>query len=399
MLANVARTPLIMASYQHVVIGYASEPWCSTDGAWYDTHIGGVPVFPPDVTIRIPPCSICTAPRVLVLQAYAPHSCHQNRVIYVFGCNNIKCSSKQNAWWAIRACQIKDMKEGSQPSANKSIPVEKNEPCRTINWDTDSGDDSSEASDLADDLELLSLQVQLANAANQAVKNELRPKSDKKPRQGTTTITTSERQRYTDGFASPGSLPQGPENPSSSCPGSNALQAFFVHVTDEPKSPKPLMNDIDVDRLLREYIEEEQSLATAGNTEAWAAETEEEQSDDRRYFEAFQERMQRAPGHILRYAFGGTPLWPKYPPPDISSKVCGGCGSKLFFELQILGSCLHYLQPETSIPDHQCEAGMNFASLAIFTCSADCTMDLVLAESPCFKLLSQTVCIQHDEWQ
>lgn len=388
-----------MVSHQRVIIGYASEPWCSTDGTWYDTHIGGIPIFPPGVTVHIPPCPICTAPRVLVLQAYAPHNRHQNRVIYVFGCNNIRCSSEQSAWWAIRACQINDTKDEDQPLAKKSIAAKKGELHPTINWDTDSEDVSSDASDLADDLELLSLQVQLANATERTIKSELGPSSSKTLRQGTAAAIASECQRHRDGRASPVSLSQVPERIQSPFSGSNALKAFYVHVTDEPKSPKPLSNNSDADRLLRKYMEEEQTLATAGSTESWAVEIEEEQADDRRCFEAFQDRMRRAPGHILRYAFGGTPLWSKCPPPDIGSEVCGGCGSKLFFELQILGSCLHYLRPETSVPDHQFEAGMNFASLAIFTCSVDCIVNNVLAEGPCFKLLSQIVYMQHDDWQ
>lgn len=390
-----------MVSHQTVIVGYADEPFHPTDGTWYDTHVGGLPIFPPGLRVHVPPCPICAAPRLLVLQAYAPHNHHQNRIVYVFGCNNIKCSHEQNTWYAIRACQVRRTTNESLPPAKKeSISTNKGDSPQHIDWDTDSGGESSDASDLADNLELLSLQVQLASAAERAATDNLTPNICKTPGNGVATSIVPKRRRHGDRrVPHVRESHESDESPANLYAPPNPMQAFYVHVMDEPKSPRPLVDNIDVERLLQKYRVEEHSLAIAGNTESWTAETDEELSDGRRHFEVFQERMQRAPGHILRYAFGGAPLWPRYPPPPKElSQICTGCGSRLVFELQILGSCLHYLQPERFVPEHQNEAGMNFAALTIFTCAADCTANNVLAESPCFRLFSQTVCVQHDDW-
>eukprot|EP00177_Eucheuma_denticulatum_P007953 GFKZ01014480.1.p1 GENE.GFKZ01014480.1~~GFKZ01014480.1.p1 ORF type:complete len:382 (-),score=30.44 GFKZ01014480.1:114-1259(-) len=376
-----------------VTVGYASDRWDSSRGTWYDTHIGGIPIFPPGLLLDVPPCAICSQPRLCVFQAFAPHRNHLERVIYLFGCNKITCSSQQSSWWAIRAFKVNkdslggqlDVLDGRANGKPDSSPA-------SINWDTDSDSSSSDDSDLADELQLLSLQAQLAESQYRLGSNgSRRTKENKAVPAAPSVMPTCETYEQ-----SP--EPVHPESAVNANAIDSVFQAYYVEVADEPQSPHLVVQDSHVDSLLRKYEEEEKTLSGDKQSETWAAEQDEEVSKEELHFESFQERIRRAPGHILRYAFDGEPIWPTIPSPQPSPRTCQGCGSQLVFELQVLGSCLHYLQPEKAVAGHQEEAGMAFASVAIFTCSADCSKDQLVAEAPSFKVVSQAVCVQKDDW-
>lgn len=395
-------------SKEPCVIGFASDRWSTESGTWYDTHIGGVAIWPEQLDVVVPTCPRCSAQRVLVLQAYAPHHKHLERALYIFGCNSITCSAEAPTWWTVRVCKVDEVPsvKGSQPGISgerqqettvQATPLVKEQVA--INWDTDSeaADDASSESGLADDLALLSLQVQLATAEKEAA--ALTDQKDQSNQSSSRTFAKpSKRERHAsnDGQRTPEKVI------STSDPDPSAMRqpfvAYYVQVDYEPPASKPLAEEYSVDSLLQKYMQEEHSRVASGTTEPWAAEKEDEESSARRHCENFLETTARAPGQILRYKFGGEPLWPKYPFPEVDVDTCCECGSQTVFELQVLGSCLHYLQPEKSVPDHQNEAGMNFSSIAVFTCAADCTTVDAIADNGVFKVISQTVCVQLDDW-
>lgn len=380
------------------VLGFASDAWSPPLGTWYDTHIGGVPVWPPGLSdlVLIPPCPRCQAARSLVLQAYAPSRTHTERAIYVLACNSIVCAAETRTWCALRVCRVEGQAaggDGEDKGEEREKEVGRKE--GSIDWDTDSGSGTSEESDLADDLALLSLEVELASEHKQAAvlgkPNNKHSKMSKQP---------AKRERH--GVVHNG--PQEGEKAPVSRDVSSLRQpcaAYYVEVDFEPPASKPLVEQASVDTLLQKYRQEENSRSASGTTETWAAEKEDDESVQslvRRNHEHFSQRVARAPSQILRYKFGGQPLWPKYPFPDIHPDAACDCGSHLTFELQLLGSCLHFLQPDKSVPDHQTEAGMNFASIAVFTCAEDCTTVETVADNGVFKVISQTVRIQLDDW-
>lgn len=390
------------------VVGFASDRWSAQSGTWYDTHIGGVAIWPEDLDVVVPPCPKCSGQRVLVLQAYAPHHKHLERALYIFGCNAITCSVEVRTWWAVRVCKVdevasvKGFRLGISRERQEETTVEAASLVKeqvAINWDTDSEADvdASSESDLADDLALLSLQVEHATAKKQAA--ALSDKKDQSKQSGfraSTTPAKRERHGSNDGQRSAEKVL------STSYPVSSALRqsfaSYYVEVDFEPPASKPLVEESSVDSLLQKYMHEENSRTTSGTTEEWATEKEDEESSAHLHFENFLERIARAPGQILRYNFGGEPLWPKYPFPEIDPDVRCECGSQMAFEVQVLGSCLHYLQPEKSIPDDRNKAAMNFSSISVFTCATDCTTVDPVADNGVFKAISQTVCVQLDDW-
>lgn len=247
-----------------------------------------------------------------------------------------------------------------------------------IDWDSPSESDASSTSEggLTEELELLSLEVQLEAARSAAGEGKSGVKRPAKRERSRKEVGTEGIERQ--------SLHR-------------VFEASYVEVDHEPTTGKSHVREADVTHLLERYLAEEKERGKSGASEVFGVEDEDEETESKRQYEEFQERIARAPTQILRYHFGGTPLWPRAPAPVVKSEKCE-CGSAMVFEMQLLGSCLHYLQPERSVPEQQKEAGMNFASVAVFTCATDCTAVNVIAESCSFKVISQAVCVQQDEW-
>lgn len=398
------------------ILGFASEkPFDSASASWYDTHIGGLPIWPPALEVAIPDCPLCDAKRVLVLQAYAPHRNHPERLVCVFGCNSIQCSANMQAWWAVRVCRVQakrgpaiDLAEGSAGVAQVSAEEEE------IQWDTDSeSDNSSNEVGLVKDLGLLSLEVELATArkAASASGTPAKPFGRRSPSKPLKRAPSKPLKRGRHGTLNASKATGGKEGSlhsvpiSTSAPPINAppnretCASYYVEVDYEPQEAEPLVEESSIDALLQQYKDEEHSRAVTGTIEEWTAEREDDdETAGLRNQEDFRLTIARAPSQILRYKFGGKPLWPSHPAPQLDRNETCECGAPLMFELQLLGSSLHYLKPEESVPQHQEEAGMNFASIAIFTCENDCTEIDTAAENDEFKVLRQKVCIQQDDW-
>jgi len=93
----------------------------------------------------------------------------------------------------------------------------------------------------------------------------------------------------------------------------------------------------------------------------------------------FQQRLSRSPEQVIRYCWGGEPLWLHAPPTSKLPKCV--CGASRCFELQLLPT-LH-AQLSQAVPSAKLKAlGMEWGSVIIFTCSKDC-----LCEDPCEELL------------
>ena len=62
----------------------------------------------------------------------------------------------------------------------------------------------------------------------------------------------------------------------------------------------------------------------------------------------FQDRILRAPSQCVRYAYGGTPLWPSTKSLPRAPK-CPGCGGSRVFELQLMSPVLHVLDVDNHV--------------------------------------------------
>ncbi|PXF49436.1 Programmed cell death protein 2 [Gracilariopsis chorda] len=362
------------------VLGFCSSKWDRKNGEWYDTHIGGSSVWPDGLTVTIPPCPVCSLHRTFVLQAYAPHPNHSEREVYLFGCNSIKCSEKPTSWYALRVVKLLEENvrpQGEKNSQSASHKREQNSgPRQVINWESDSEDSDSEPEILAEELQLLSLVVEQA-----------------KQRRGASTHSQNE-EAVSSTCSSFGRTGHGGQCINENA---NPLAAFCIEVDYEPARGQKSLEDEKVERLLGRYNEEEKLRSRNGIDEQWAAEQDDENKPETLALERFRDTISRAPDQILRYSFGGEPIWPSHPPPPINTKICA-CGSPMIFELQLLASCLHYLKPDECLPADQKDAGMNFASVATYTCAGDCTLAKVVAETAMLQVFEQEICVQQDDW-
>lgn len=104
-----------------------------------------------------------------------------------------------------------------------------------------------------------------------------------------------------------------------------------------------------------------------------------EASGERAQWEEFQARVGRAPDQCLRYKFGGgaAPLWPALQgrPEPADVPACPRCGAARAFELQVMPQCLHYLGVDDTARD-----ALDFATVAVFSCAANCDFGLGYAE-------------------
>jgi hypothetical protein len=86
-----------------------------------------------------------------------------------------------------------------------------------------------------------------------------------------------------------------------------------------------------------------------------------------KHFIKFMETVENDPESIIRYQFGGNPVW--YSHPMIPTK-CLQCGSRRVFEYQVMNPILNILgiQHSVSLVDD----GMDFGTLLVFVCENDC---------------------------
>ena len=149
-------------------------------------------------------------------------------------------------------------------------------------------------------------------------------------------------------------------------------KGYYIEVDNEPAKEYKLSKEKE---LYKEYEKEESSSSTSG--ERWGKEKYEDNSPDK-VFEKFQKRIGRSPEQILRYSFGGNPLWisqflPK--PEDIPS--CPHCHSPRIFEMQLLPTIVTLglkFNKKTS-------ESIEFGVVSVYSCSNSCPFSEYSTES------------------
>jgi hypothetical protein len=83
----------------------------------------------------------------------------------------------------------------------------------------------------------------------------------------------------------------------------------------------------------------------------------------------FQRRLERSPEQVVRYAWGGSPLWMRPPPAEANGgswpPPCPRCGAGRVFELQLLPTLL-------SQADAAAQRQADWGTVLVYTCSKDC---------------------------
>lgn len=92
------------------------------------------------------------------------------------------------------------------------------------------------------------------------------------------------------------------------------------------------------------------------------------------WLQKFQRRIERSPAQVVRYSWGGSPLWLAPPPKELAAGVwpppCGRCGGARIFELQLLPTLLS--QFSWALPEDAPGRKMEWGTVAVYTCGQDC---------------------------
>jgi hypothetical protein len=388
------------------ILGYASKAthWqadIKERTSWMETRLGGSPVWPPDFSgVAIPQCKICGRPLVLILQAFSPTFEHSERILYVFACNSIRCAGDPRAWSCIRLCK-RESKSDCQAGAlgekkERNIPHCPEESVlpgssKTVNnivaeAGSESSDDDSKDLEALLNLHSLKIADKLKN-----VERHKRPTENG----GMPNMLEGDCIQQLRGESSVLSdlFPERAGCCSTQFPNTLWLNTVRVDVDyEQPESVNDCTElDGNVQRLLEIYRASE---ADSDDGAGWAQEPDEVECERKVTEQRFRERIERSPGHVLRYKFNGCPVWPSFPPPTTPQNCV--CGAARVFELQLLSTCLHYLKVDSAVPDNIGDAGMNWAAAGVYCCKNDCEYDVSCDAS--WVLSWEPVCVQPDDF-
>ncbi|XP_074014068.1 programmed cell death protein 2-like isoform X2 [Numenius arquata] len=177
----------------------------------------------------------------------------------------------------------------------------------------------------------------------------------------------------TDGTGSLNTHPLLSEGTGMATSGSDPVfQPFYISVVDEEDYAGHPDTE-HADELLREYqqregvdLEQLMSESFAGECGHEKYEKSEVKSGDHT-FHKFMKRISVCPEQILRYSWGGQPLFITSPPADIDKGVpaCAHCGSSRIFEFQLMPALVSLLRSDSDL-------SVEFGTAVVYTCERSC---------------------------
>mmetsp|Transcript_28743 Transcript_28743/g.51039 ORF Transcript_28743/g.51039 Transcript_28743/m.51039 type:complete len:402 (-) Transcript_28743:6-1211(-) len=385
-----------MAS-EDVLLGYIGRKL----GQELDVRIsrfGGTPVWSKEPSveslIRRPEylkCRLCGKALVLFTQVSAAYGDRPKRLLHVFSCRSGTCSSDPRSWRVMRSTgQLEqEQQDAGHRQLQQTAGYLQSAPVPADDWGVPSAADDwstpgAFATSADDEIEALLA----SRSAPPVVKAEQ------------TSVAT----------------PQNLEDVTSSWQGvttdlgrSGQWPCLSITIDYEPWSMEETAGEHEHE-LLQRYLHSElaegevdQMLASGALPKELQAEVEnlrqesqldansdhevatvcsEEDEDDEdaeeviraggvavNWLRRFQQRLARSPEQVMRYCWGGDPLW-LHAPPTSKPPPCD-CGAERCFELQLLPT-LH-ARIAAAVPSVTADAmSMEWGSVAVFTCSKDC---------------------------
>ncbi|NWX31190.1 PDD2L protein, partial [Notiomystis cincta] len=150
------------------------------------------------------------------------------------------------------------------------------------------------------------------------------------------------------------------------------FQPFYINVVDEEDYMGFLDTD-HADKLLKEYQQREGVDLEQMMSESFGGEDgneKYEKSDVKSWdhtFHKFMKRISVCPEQILRYSWGGQPLFITCPPANLDQGIpaCSHCGSSRVFEFQLMPTLVSMLQSDSDL-------SVEFGTVIIYTCERSC---------------------------
>ncbi|XP_062474221.1 programmed cell death protein 2-like [Pezoporus occidentalis] len=330
------------------------------DPAWAASKLGGSADWVPSVRAALPRCGVCGRLLAQLVQVYCPlegSPCH--RLANVFACTGPGCAGDARSWKVLRSQYLQTQEKETQ---DYSVKQKQESHFTPKDW-CDEADDWG-VSDGAETPACTSLQLLGSNeAVSSSLSRELECASQLQQLCLSEAVDSGSLNTH-----SPVSEGMVMET-SGSAP---VFQPFYISVVDEEDYTGFLDTD-HADRLFKEYQQREgvdleqlmsESFAGEGGNEKY--EKSEVKSRDHR-FHKFMKRISLCPEQILRYSWGGQPLFITCPPGNFTRCIpaCSNCGSNRIFEFQLMPALVSMLQSDSGL-------SVEFGTALVYTCERNC---------------------------
>ncbi|KAF7459284.1 programmed cell death protein 2-like [Cryptosporidium felis] len=308
----------IILGYFGQKINYSNE---KEDSGEINSKFGGIPDFVDDE--RGTNCVGCKTPLKFILQLNTPYSKSKKRILYLFFCNNCDC---EEAWRILRySTETKQIKLNNYLS-------NQDEPKISDDWLQTAGVNT-----------LFTMNDQEHNAQKTKTTNRILPFE-----------STSYAMNY----------------------------ISESHLIDSDGKIKELFNSylseqgIDDESILLNIPSESNISSDISDEDFDTLETEENLyfPDRNKYLHHFSQKISMFPKQIVRYCFGGTPLFSESMKMDIQN--CSICGSTRVFEFQVMSTLVYEWGRLFGENDMTFKFKKDWSTIIIFTCSNDCNAKL-----------------------
>ncbi|KAJ7312094.1 hypothetical protein JRQ81_006433 [Phrynocephalus forsythii] len=324
------------------------------------SKFGGAPDRIPSVApVRSPACGICQSSLVPLVQISCPlEGSPFHRVLHVFACILESCWGKSESWKVLRSQYLEVPRKGTQ---EWKLKQKENCVVAASNW-CEGADDWGDNND----------QASTRLSANCSL--NLPSKPDSLPRE---LDCTMQFQDLTLGEIQAGSHPFDccipAEEELVTAPCSPLFQPYYISVVDE-EDYRGYEDTDHAQKLLKEYQQREGVDMAALTSESYphvdCSEIYEKSAAETRdvVFHKFMKRISACPEQILRYSWGGQPLFITCPPTDIRTAVppCNQCRSRRIFEFQLMPALVSMLKSQDR------EVSVEFGTALVFTCEKSC---------------------------
>ncbi|CAL8360724.1 unnamed protein product [Lota lota] len=323
-----------------------------------NNKIGDSPDVFPGLSRLHPDCSLCGAPLVHVVQVYCPlEASPYHRTLHLLACTRPPCSGKPQAWRVFRSQALETEVKHTGSQLVKTSPVNPVPLAAATDW-CDAADDWGMEQDECGDVSTNKLPPQVLE--------------EKNPPEMPVLHLTSEVD-VSDGLQQLSLRSKFPEEPRRDVP---VLRGYYISVVEESELRGEEAGMEHAQRLLREYEEREgRSVGMALEGKEYTCGEEKYEKSQARHgdaaFSRFMKRVLLCPEQVLRYCWGGEPLFISDPPSNIAQMVpvCGSCGSRRTFELQLMPALVSLLRPGGPTSD---TAPLEFGTVLVFTCWESC---------------------------
>ncbi|XP_074957483.1 programmed cell death protein 2-like isoform X1 [Phalacrocorax aristotelis] len=353
-----ARPPVLLGLRDAAMLGPCRG--AGQGPAWATNKLGGSADWVPAVRPGCPCCGVCGGALAHLVQVYCPlEGAPAHRIANVFACAGRGCWGAPRSWKVLRSQYLQTREETRDSGVKQKQELN----FAAKDW-CDEADDWG-ACDGAESPACASLQMLGLNEVMSSIlSSEVECASQFQQ------LRLSE---VTDGSGSQNTHPPVSEGmvtaTSSSAP---VFQPFYISVVDEEDCTGFLDTD-HADKLLKEYQQREgvdleqlmsESFAGEGDNEKY--EKSEVKSRDHT-FHKFMKRISVCPEQILRYSWGGQPLFITCPPANINKGIpaCSNCGSNRIFEFQLMPALVSMLQSDSDL-------SVEFGTAIVYTCERSC---------------------------